>query len=79
MRHTYFIMKGGFSTTSCPTLMIKSAFSIHTCTKSFADSAQHPKYKGCSSTKNSGSPIQVNLNINWTNFQPHPQRGDLEE
>jgi hypothetical protein len=28
----YYIKKGGFSTTSCPILIIKYVFSMHTCT-----------------------------------------------
>jgi hypothetical protein len=28
----HYIKKGGFSTTSCPILIIKSVFSMHTCT-----------------------------------------------
>lgn len=41
------MMKGGFSTMSCPTLRMRSAEEMATWGKSPEERAQHPKYRGC--------------------------------
>ena len=56
--------KGGFSISSCPTFIIKSAFAMARCKKSLADSAAFPKNKG-SRSSNTPFPICVLIKGIW--------------